>query len=1436
MSTAVVLRAGAAVVLTSVAWSQGVIGTFAGTEFLFPANRLLSLSAPLGSVQDVALDADGNLYASDRDNHVVVQARPDATLIAIAGNGLAGFSGDRGQAVNASLQSPQGLAIDAGGNLYIADSAGNRVRRVARDGTIDTIAGTGVAGFSGDGPATANQLNTPRGLAVDAAGNLYIADSANHRVRKVTPSGLMTTLAGTGTAGTSGDGGPANQAQLNTPVAVKVDPSSNVYVATIGSVRKISAANAISTLFRASDPAGLALDAQNFLYVSNGSSHVVVKVAPDGSSIVVAGNGVAGYSGEGEPATKASLSFPGGLEISASGVLYIADRGNLRVRRVDPDGTIRTVAGNGNYRFSGDGASAISASLQSPAGVSVDGLGNLLIADLNNNRIRKVTTDGIINTVAGNGVFGFGGDGGPAVNAALAAPQGVAADASGFYIADRINNRVRKVDLQGVINTVAGGAGFKFPWAVALDATGNLFVADYNNDRIVKVTPAGAFSTVAGGGSLTAEGVLATDATLNAPQGVAVDAQNRLYISDTDNNRIRVVVDGKINTIAGGGTSTGENVAAIGARVSSPQGLAVDGAGNLYYAETKANRVRRVSGGIVSTVVGVLGPGGYAGDGGLAVNALLSQPAAVALDSAGNLYIADAGNNRVRKVFAAPPQIQVSPLNLSFSGIAGGIRTAPRLVNIFSNDLSGLPFTVLKVNNSSWLNIFPNAGPTPASLEISADPGNLKSGSYQETIRVQTPNANPPSTDVSVQFTVADPGGPLQSVQPLSFNFAFVAGSPAKVQTLTIANLGGGTLSFSVTADNAGTVKWLSVNPASGVATTNKPALVNVTANPQQLQQGTYTGTVTVMLSTGPITTIPVTMTISNVPQTIRLSQTGLTFTGVAGGGAVPPDSFSVLNTGLGVMSWTAAVIARPGAPIFLTLSPAAGTSDAASTAIPSVTVTANVGSLQPGEYFNQIEVDSPTALNSPQYIPVVLEVLDPGQDPGPAVQPSELVFTGVAGAPPPGSQNLLVYNLRGASLNYRSQKTTANGVDWITYLPTEAAVDPPQPTRLVVQPDTTRLGPGIQQGVLTLNFNDGTTRKINVLDVVLAPASGSGGKSLRAAQAACSPKDLVPSLTVLGQGFTVAAGFPRGLIVKVLDDCGVPMTDGRVSITFSNGDSPIGLLPLQNGQWSGTWTPSATTDLVTLQVTAESTALGLKKTVEVSGTTRSTPVIPRITPGRVVNAANYAVGQPLAIGDIITIFGTNLASGESKATPPLDTVLAGTGVFLAGQDLPLVYASPNQVNAILPFDNLRPNTQYQLLVVNGDQVSVPEPIVIAATQPVIFQTDSGAAIFGPNGPIGSGNPAHVHDQLMIFAVGLGAVNGTVTPGAPPGPLSTASPVLVTIGDVAVSVSYAGLAPGMPGVYQVTVEVPDGVPARDQVPVVLSVMGQSSPAVGIPVQ
>ncbi len=642
------------------------------------------------------VDVAGNVFFADTDNHSVwkIDALSGA-IVRVAGTGMSGFSGDGGPASQARLNRPTGVWVDAAGNVYIADTDNHRLRKVNNASLITTIAGTGEAGIGGDGgPAVNAQLGSPQGLAADPLGNLYIAQPVNSVIRKIElPAGIISRVAGTGAPGNAGDGGPAVNAQLRLAEAVYVDPLRNLYIADTDNhaIRKVDAAT------------------QNISTIAG--------TLNDG-----------GFSGDGGPAVNAKLNRPAGVYVAASGDIFIADRDNCRIRKVTAaSGVIGTHAGTGVCDFTGDGGAATGAGVNKPTGICGKPGGGLIIADTGNSCLRRVdatisiiaqtaqrfalsapggvalsydtaqgklflyiadtgnhriwrldTVTSAITPVAGTGIAGFSGDGGLAMNAQLNSPGGISASHDTIqnklflYIADTGNHRVRRVDtLSGTISTIAGtgvagaagddgpasGAQLDTPRALSADNSQNIFIADRGNNRVRKVSAAtGIITRFAGGGTSTGNPD-PTKRQLYSPEGVFVNAAGNVYIADTGAHKIQMVnTAGAISDVAGSGTQgyAGDGGPATVARINSPGGVTADAAGNIYIADTGNHRLRLVSihDGKISTMAGAAG--GYNGDGQPAVQAQLSSPAGVApvmATGGGRIFISDANNNRIRMLF-----------------------------------------------------------------------------------------------------------------------------------------------------------------------------------------------------------------------------------------------------------------------------------------------------------------------------------------------------------------------------------------------------------------------------------------------------------------------------------------------------------------------------------------------------------------------------------------------------------------------------------------------------------------------------------------------------------------------------------------------------------------------------------------------------------------
>ncbi len=706
------------------------------------------LSFPMG----IAVDGAGNVFVADRDASVVRKIAPDGVISTVAGNGTPGYSGDGGPATAAQINGPFDVTVDAGGSLYIADT-GNQVVRKVSNGTISTYAGNGTGGFGGDGGgARGASFNGPEGVAVDAAGNLYIADTFNGRIRRVGADGTMATVAGVGSTGLySGDGGPANSAAISLPTDVAVDGAGNQYIADFGNSRirmvangiistvagradgapqidgeaavnarlegptgvtadrggtvyfveagigsgtglargdykvwKVSTAGVLTTLAgtgtpsdsgdgasptaaQLNGPAGVAVAATGAVYISDTENHRVRAFAPGGTLSTLAGNGAAGFNGEIVTPGTAQLNRPVGVAADMAGNWYVADSANSRARKVQPGGNLFTIAGDGNASYYGDGGPATKGSVNQPEGVAVDPAGNLYIADTLDHAVRKVTPDGMIATLAGTGSPGYSGDGGPANQARLNLPRGIAVDAGGnVYVADTGNNQVRRIDALGTITTVDTGGTLIDPRGVAVDRAGNLYIADTGNHRVRRASPGAPLATIAGNGRCcySGDGALATDASLNQPWGLAVDANGNVYVADPGNNSVRMLAPvsagiaiGSVANAASsvaGAVAPGEMVVLYGSGLGGVQTVLFNGVAGplLYAAPGQVSAVAPYAVGGASVQVVVQSAGGASAP--VPVAAAATAPGVFTADGSGRGQAAAVNQDGTRNGTAAP--------------------------------------------------------------------------------------------------------------------------------------------------------------------------------------------------------------------------------------------------------------------------------------------------------------------------------------------------------------------------------------------------------------------------------------------------------------------------------------------------------------------------------------------------------------------------------------------------------------------------------------------------------------------------------------------------------------------------------------------------------------------------------------------------------------
>jgi len=660
--------AGGSVTAPTVTCYDPGLAVLAGNPFGAGSADGTGTAASFENPTSVATDSAGNIYVADVDNHTIRKVTPAGIVTTLAGTaGVMGSADGTGAA--ASFRDPGGVATDGADNVYVADSGNNTIRKVTPAGVVTTLAGTPGVGGSADGTGAAASFENPHNLATDSAGNVYVADTSNDTIRKITPAGVVTTLAGTpGVAGFADGTGSA--ASFNLPTAVAVDSLGNVYVA-------------------------------------DGLNDTIRKITPGGVVTTLAGTAEVTGSADGTGAA-ARFYYPGGVATDSAGNVYVADTQNDTIRKINSAGVVTTLAGAAGMMNFADGTGA-AARFNKPAGVTTDTAGNVYVADTLNETIRKVTPNGVVTRLAGTSwAEATGSADGTGAAARFYYPEGVVTDSAGnVYVADTLNDTIRKITPTAVVTTLAGRTGvsgssdgtgaaalFQSPSGLATDSVGNLYVADYLNATIRKITPGGVVTTVAGmaGTTGSADGSGAA-ARFYYPFSIALDGAGDIYVADSGNNTIRKITpNGVVTTLAGTAGVKG-SADGIGSTASFniPQGVATDRAGNIYVADAGNNTIRKLTpGGAVTTLAGTAGVAGSADGTGAAASFWVPQ--GLAIDNAGNIYVADRGNNTIRKVAAGGVVTTVagqpSPGKAYFSpGALPGSLSSPWSIALFGTTL-----------------------------------------------------------------------------------------------------------------------------------------------------------------------------------------------------------------------------------------------------------------------------------------------------------------------------------------------------------------------------------------------------------------------------------------------------------------------------------------------------------------------------------------------------------------------------------------------------------------------------------------------------------------------------------------------------------------------------------------------------------------------------
>lgn len=1457
----------------------GTVSTFAGDGvYGFSGDGGPATAASLRQPHDIAVDASGTFYIADESNHRIRRVTASNTISTFAG--VDPLQGSGGQAASARLSDPRSLSLDAAGNLLIAEQNSSRIAFVdntsgvlttiagtgtwggftppapaltsslnfpnavcaglgadvflgngdlfkVAGGTITRYAGNGTPGDSGDGgPATSAQLRGVVGCVADNAGNLYVADFASSRVRKIATNGIITTYAGTGVAGYSGDGGPATAANIESPVGLGIDGAGNLLITAIsGRIRQVSSTGTISTAAAAA-------------------------AAP-------------GFSGDGGPAVAAQLRYPYSLAFDSGGNAFVADRQNHVVRRISSAGTISTIYGTGS-------SGRASGQLSYPSGIAVTPSGTVYVSDLSQRVLALSSTSCSFTLAPTTQTFGASSAAGSfSLITQPGCPWTVSSSTPWVTVTSALNgfgSTTVNFDIlanSGALRSgtiIAGGQTFNITQGSGLapctfsltppslttgssstvggftvnTGAGCAWTAIANDPWITFTTAATgvgpgaigfAVQANVGGGSRSGS-ITVAGQTFLITQSAAVSAQPIPSVPSVFLPASTGLTPTSQSVLIGTNVPNTPFTAQSSAPVAG--WLSVSPASGLLPATISitANPAGLSAGTYIGSVT-ITVPGG--GTAIVPVVMSVAQTPTVVIGSAPVVITAAPG---------AANQV---------SGVVPAVATSPGVK--FTANISGIPN----------MSVEPSSGVLPAALRL-VPTGSIAPGTYSGTLTIETPAAIPAKSVVPITFSVPNPLPPQIEVQGGSLAFSASTSRPAESRQVIVSNLGSGTVSYTASVEQSAGRPWLRVSPLQGVTSVDGAVALNLDTNFAGLPAGVYRGTIIVeSAQTGKRVEVPLRVAAGAPSDGIALSGAGVLFE--ASQNVSPAvQRFQVVNEGSATRRFTVTVRNISSTQNWLQASPVSGVLSPGNT-FETVELRANTQGLAPGAYYSLVEVTSPDPGTLPQFLTAVLNVLPPSITPLPTVSPAGAVFV-YDGLRNPNSQSIAISNPSNRPVTILSAAYVEGGVrNWLQVSPDSLRLSPGQSGDIRIQPvvsgiGTPPLAPGVYRGEVVVGFvEDRTARRVEVL-LVIPPGAGTAAASSlkeppRREATVCTASRLLPTFTLLGNDFNSTVNWPSPVEVTVVDDCGRPQTTGSVAVSFSNNDPLLYLTPLRNGRWAGTWQARTARSAVTLVASAILTLESgrLEGTTRISGrvSTQAQADPPVVRPGGVISAASRFTPTTHAPGAAILVLGSRLSSAERQAeTAPLPRSLGDTEVSIGGRLLPLESTSDGQIKAVLPY-GLVANTTYLMLVRRGASISVPEPVILAAATPAIYSADNSGSGQGAIYVVGGGqesladarNPAVSGSTVRLFCTGLGVVAPDLEDGAAgpeTGKPAAIEPVVLTVAGLEAAIQSTSLVPGLFGIHEVIATLPDNLPAGMAIRVILKTGTAESEPVTIAVR